>query len=75
MRSESGGWWQSDVEVGTMVASGQRLGAILDPFGDELEEIVAPLDGAIGFLTSSPAVGPDGLLLAIAGELSEISPG
>jgi len=75
MRCENAGWWQSDVAVGTMVSAGQRLGAILDPFGDELEEIVAPLDGAIGFLTSSPAVGSDGLLLAIAGELTEISPG
>jgi predicted deacylase len=75
MRCARAGWWQSEVEAGEMVARGQRLGAVLDPFGDELEEIVAPLDGAIGFLTSSPAVGDDGLLLAIAGELTEISPG
>lgn len=74
MRCENAGWWQSEVAVGTMVVSGQRLGSILDPFGDELEEIVAPLDGAIGFLTTSPAVAQDGLLLAIAGELTTIAP-
>jgi uncharacterized protein len=72
MRCAQAGWWQCEVEVGEMVTSGQRLGAVLDPFGDELEEIIAPLEGAIGFLTSSPAVGDDGLLLAIAGELTAL---
>jgi hypothetical protein len=55
------------------VAIGDRLGAILDPFGDELEGISAPLDGAVAFLTTSPAVGRDGLLLAIAGALTPVS--
>ena len=72
MRCRDAGWWQAEVEVGEMVQSGQRLGAIQDPFGDEIEEIIAPLPGAIGFLTTSPAVTDDGLLLAIAGELSPL---
>jgi predicted deacylase len=66
------GWWQAEVTVGQRVAAGDRLGAVLDPFGDELEVIDAPLDGAIGFITSSPAVADGGLLLAIAGGLSPI---
>jgi hypothetical protein len=45
---------------------------VLDPFGDELEVIEAPLDGAVAFLTTSPAVADDGLLLAIAGGLAPI---
>jgi hypothetical protein len=37
-----------------------------------LEEVLAPIDGAVAFLTSSPAVGDDGLLLAIAGALTPV---
>ncbi len=74
VRCESAGWWQPEITVGTSVTRGQRLGAILDPFGDALEEITAPLDGAIGFLTTSPAVDGDGLLLAIAGQLTALGP-
>lgn len=55
-----------------MVSCGQRLGAILDGFGDELEPVTAPLAGTVAFLTTSPAVGRDGLLLAIAGALTPI---
>ncbi len=72
LRCRVEGWWQPEIEVGAMVSCGQRLGAILDPFGDELERIHAPLSGAVAFLTTSPAVGQDGLLLAIAGALSPV---
>jgi predicted deacylase len=72
MRCADAGWWQAEVTVGQTVAAGDRLGAVLDPFGDELEVIAAPLDGAVAFLTSSPAVADDGLLLAIAGDLAPI---
>jgi hypothetical protein len=72
LRSLNQGWWQAEVEVGTMVATGRRLGAILDPFGDEVEEVVARLAGAVAFLTTSPAVERDGLLLAIAGALTPV---
>jgi predicted deacylase len=72
LRCANEGWWQPEVEVGAMVASGQRLGALLDPFGEEMEQIHAPLPGVVAFLTTSPAVGRDGLLLAIAGALSPV---
>jgi predicted deacylase len=73
LRCERAGWWQAEVTVGQMVATGDRLGAVLDPFGDELQEISAPVDGGIAFITSSPAVADDGLLLAIAGGLSPLA--
>jgi hypothetical protein len=72
LRCAGAGWWQAEVSVGQTVAAGDRLGAVLDPFGDELEVIEAPLDGAVAFLTTSPAVADDGLLLAIAGGLAPI---
>jgi uncharacterized protein len=68
-RSASAGWWQAETEAGALVAAGQRLGAILDPFGDELEVITAPEAGVVLFLTTSPAVAEDGLLLGLGAGL------
>ncbi|MEU5396109.1 succinylglutamate desuccinylase/aspartoacylase family protein [Streptomyces tibetensis] len=67
LRSPVRGWWEPAVGPGSEVAAGSRLGAVLDPFGEELAEITAPEDGVLVFLTSSPAVGADALLLALAG--------
>jgi len=67
LRSATGGWWQADVGAGDAVAAEGRLGAVLDPFGDELETITAPESGVVLFLTTSPAVAQDGLLLGLGG--------
>ena len=67
------GWWQTETQAGAEVRGGQRLGAVLDPFGDELEVITAPEDGAVLFLTTSPAVAADGLLLGLGGRLRELT--
>jgi predicted deacylase len=69
LRCQNAGWWQADVEAGSSVEAGQRVGAVLDPFGDELEVITAPEPGAVLFLTTSPAVADDGLLLGLAAGL------
>jgi uncharacterized protein len=69
LRSATGGWWRADVGAGDEVAAGHRLGAILDPFGDELETITAPEPGVVLFLTTSPAVAEDGLLLGLGGDV------
>jgi hypothetical protein len=65
LRCRRAGWWQPSVHVGERVAAGGRLGAVLDPFGDELEVIEAPEAGVPLFITSSPAVADDGLLLGL----------
>jgi predicted deacylase len=67
LRSASGGWWQAEVGAGDEVAAGDRVGAILNEFGDELETITAPEPGVVLFLTTSPAVAEDGLLLGLGG--------
>ena len=67
LRSSAGGWWQAEVGPGDDVAAGGRLGAILNEFGDELETITAPEPGVVLFLTTSPAVAEDGLLLGLGG--------
>jgi uncharacterized protein len=66
MRSSVRGWWQPRVAVGEQVRAGDVLGALLDPFGRELEQVVAPAAGCPLFLTTSPAVLADGLLLGLA---------
>jgi uncharacterized protein len=69
LRCGQPGWWQPEVSVGAQVAAGDRLGVILDPFGDEQEVITAPEQGVTLFLTTSPAVGRDGLLVGLGGGL------
>jgi predicted deacylase len=73
LRCREAGWWQPAVRVGQEVAAGERLGAVLDPFGDELEVIEAPEAGVPLFITSSPAVTDDGLLLGLGAGISPVS--
>jgi predicted deacylase len=61
------GVWHPSVKVGDTVEGGKAVGAISDLFGDPLAEIVAPHDGDVLFLTSSPAMKEQGILLAIGG--------
>jgi uncharacterized protein len=60
------GWWEPAVGVGDAVTEGQVLGTIGSIDGvDTLETITAPADGVPMFITSSPAVAADGLLLGL----------
>jgi uncharacterized protein len=66
MRTERGGWWAPAVQTGESVAQGQVIGTISTLDGSEvLETITAPADGVPIFITSSPAVADDGLLLGL----------
>jgi predicted deacylase len=66
LRTEQAGWWQPAVPVGASVEAGALLGTVGDVWGDVFAEIVAPEAGTLLFLTTSPAVGADGLLLGLA---------
>jgi len=66
LRSTRGGWWSSSVHVGDAVRAGSVLGTVRALESDEYEEVVAPEDGVPLFLTTSPAVAADGLLLGLA---------
>jgi predicted deacylase len=65
MRAEQGGWWEPAVAAGEQVAAGQRLGTIGSLIGGEEVEVLAPEAGFPLFITSSPAVPDDGLLLGL----------
>jgi uncharacterized protein len=69
MRTVRGGWWAPTVKVGESVSEGQVIGTISTLDGSEvLETITAPADGVPIFITSSPAVADDGLLLGLGVE-------
>ena len=65
LRSRAGGWWEPAVHAGDHVEEGDLLGTVSDLFGDQLERIEAPAAGVPLFVTSSPAVAEDGLLLGL----------
>lgn len=66
MRTAGAGWWQPAVEAGTYVAAGDLLGTVSPVIGGPATRITAPAAGVPLFITSSPAVGADGLLLGLA---------
>ena len=66
LRCAYAGWWEPAVEPGESVAKGQVLGTVSTIDGAEvLQTIEAPTDGVPMFITSSPAVVADGLLLGL----------
>jgi hypothetical protein len=66
LRCERAGWWEPAVSTGEHVAEGQLLGTVSTLDGGEvLQTIDAPTAGVPMFITSSPAVADDGLLLGL----------
>ncbi|MCU1491340.1 MAG: putative succinylglutamate desuccinylase / aspartoacylase family [Acidimicrobiaceae bacterium] len=66
LRSAIGGWWSPAVAAGDRVPGGSIVGTVSSLTTDEIEEIRAPEDGFPLFVTTSPAVGVDGLLMGLA---------
>jgi uncharacterized protein len=70
LRCEQAGWWDAAVGSGDEVREGDVLGRVRDLWGDVHEEIRAPRDGVVLFITTSPAVSDDGLLLGLGADLA-----
>ena len=67
LRCADEGWWEPAVGAGARVAEGQMLGSVTSIDGARTQEVIsAPAEGVLLFLTSSPAVAADGLLLGLA---------
>jgi uncharacterized protein len=66
LRCRQAGWWEPAVGPGDKLAEGELIGTVssLDA-ADTLETITAPADCVVIFLTSSPAVADDGLLIGL----------
>jgi uncharacterized protein len=66
LRCDDAGWWQPVVRPGDAVVAGQLLGTVTSVDGGQVKQsITAPVDGVPMFITSSPAVEADGLLLGL----------
>jgi len=66
LRATSEGWWEPAVRPGEPVAEGQILGTVSSLDGAQIRQtVLAPSAGVPLFLTSSPAVTEDGLLLGL----------
>ena len=69
LRSVSEGWWEPSVRPGEQVAKGQVLGTVSSLDGAQvLQSVTAPAPGVPMFITSSPAVAADGLLLGLGAQ-------
>ncbi len=66
LRTPVRGWWEPAVPVGSAVGSGELLGTVSGLLGDVEHEVRAPEAGVPLFVTTSPAVVEDGLLLGLA---------
>jgi predicted deacylase len=71
LRSQHKGWWEPVVAPGDTFERGALLGRIRNLWGDVLQEVAAPDHGVVLFVTSSPAVLADGLLLGLGTNLSD----
>ena len=66
LRAPFEGWWHSQVTVGCEVPAGAPLGFVRRLDSDERDVVVAPVTGVPLFVTTSPAVAADGLLMGFA---------
>jgi predicted deacylase len=73
LRCSDAGWWEAAVPAGAEVGAGDLLGRVKNLWGDVLEEIHAPREGVVLFLTTSAAVSDDGLLLGLGAELTPVA--
>lgn len=60
------GWFESEAQLHEVVAKGQRLGRIVDLFGDPVADVHAPVAGAIWASRTMPPVRTGELLFYIA---------
>ena len=69
LRAADEGWWEPAVRPGQRVAAGEVLGTVSSLDGAQvLQSVTAPAPGVPMFITSSPAVAADGLLLGLGAQ-------
>jgi len=75
LRSGVAGWWDPAEAAGAEVGAGALLGTASDLYGDTIEEVRAPESGVLLFVTTSPAVQAQGLLLGLGAGVEPLQPG
>jgi predicted deacylase len=66
VRSSSKGLFHPSIRVGDFVEKGQKVGSIIDYFGEEIEPVEAPDAGEVIFVVTSLAMNPGDPLFAVA---------
>ena len=69
--SDRYGLWFPEVEVGTAVDKGTRLGRLEDALGDKVRDVMAPAAGVLTYGLASLAAVPGDLLASIARPLAD----
>ena len=72
IRATNEGWWEAGVTTGDEVDEASTVGVVRNLHGEVIEEVLAPEDGVVLFITTSPAVAAQGLLLGLGCELTPI---
>ena len=72
LRSGAAGWWEPVEGAGAAVEAGALLGTVSDLYGDTIEEVRAPESGVLLFVTTSPAVDTEGLLLGLGAGIEPV---
>ena len=65
LRAEQGGFFRKTIAAGDTVAAGASIGQMVDLWGEPRAEVHSPVDGVVLFVTTSPAIADDGLLVGI----------
>jgi hypothetical protein len=65
IRAAGGGFFRREIAAGDAVAEGGRLGTMTDLWGEPLSAILSPVGGTALFVTTSPAISPDGILAGV----------
>jgi predicted deacylase len=68
IRSRDAGFFRSEVRIGEEIAAGQRLGVLVDFYGQPIEEVASVDKGQILFLVVSAAIGRNGLICGVGVE-------
>lgn len=65
VRAARGGFFRKAVSAGDLVQEGTVLGEMIDLWGDPVGQSTSPVAGVVLFVTTSPAIGDDGLIAGI----------
>jgi predicted deacylase len=65
VRAERGGFFRKAVRAGDTLKAGDSLGEMVDLWGEPVATIASPVAGVALFVTTSPAIADDGLLVGI----------
>ncbi|MGH2389308.1 MAG: succinylglutamate desuccinylase/aspartoacylase family protein, partial [Chloroflexota bacterium] len=65
VRSAHAGFFRKHISAGDTLHAGESLGSLVDLWGEPIEEITGSVDGVALFVTTSPSIAEDGLLVGI----------